>query len=296
MKQKFSLKAGQHVVILGSTGTGKTNFIYNLGSRIPKKGPFKAIFVNTVGLNGFRKLCGEEGTTSNPGKIVPVSNNKNETEYYVELPEVEKLLNMRDELDPITGKMKYAPRRILLDLDAKVLLPLFKNNTLVRKNVTRYYQEVFETICEMALIRGNVFIFCDEAHQILPNNQTLPLADLAVSQGRNNNVTFIMGSQRFQDVDKRFMDLIKHWVLFLHIKRQREVLKRDRVPGIEQTRDLDIYHWLWVIVEAGERVVPMKPVPLFYDDEKDNLARGGNPDAIESFQVEETNTIEQEED
>lgn len=269
-RQRFSYKHGEHIVILGAPGSGKTNFLYNLLKMFPRKTEWRAIAINTVGLFGYNRVC--DITIYEVGKPTFLSDRDFEREFDVELPTLEYYLNLKDELDENGKIVKWAPRVIELNIESQLVRKLKHDERRLRNKTKTYYKMVMEAIAGMCMDRGNVCIFCDEAHLIAPNNDIGDDHLLMVQSGRNYNITYVYASQRFQDVDKPVTDNARHCIYFMTSKRMRHAV-RDKLPSIDVTKHLEPFHWIWVDREDEDNAVPMKPVPLIYDDKEDNAAR-----------------------
>jgi len=270
-RKKFTFRMGNHVMVTGSPGSGKTAWVYSFMARLPRNADLLAVAINTMGIKGFEHPKVTDVVIDTPPVIEFRSDDDREKDFVAKSVELEAIAAMRDDVDSEGRVVKRAPRVVTWTQHAVSVMDLLDADTRLRDRIYDYYRALYDCIARLAFRRKNVIIIVDELPMFITNDYISNWATITLQQGRNSNISTVSCTQRFQDVHKLCTDHATHWVLFSLSKRLREVLGK-KVPHIRAVEHLDPYHWIWVDSEDEDHPYIMPPVPLVYNDQ-DNLTQ-----------------------
>lgn len=267
--RRFKFQISEHMVILGTTGMGKTQWLYSFFKNVPLKPWERIVSLNTMNLDGWRQVGQYEHTEA--GNLVYDDDEK----HYrlrglmaVELPELERVLALKPEI--VDGKItKMPPQRIVI---TPPLRDLMRSHEI--RDYNEYMFQYFDEVCRIVFDRGNTILVVDEGQLVVDGEDMPPNMKILVFQGRNQKVSLCFAIQRHQDFPKRLTDMVYHYVLFWNNPRNRDALK-NTVPFIQATAQLAPYYWLHSYREVGAL---MNPVPLTYNDRKSHAKNYLDPE------------------
>lgn len=268
--EDFDLDPGEHVVISGAPGTGKTAWIYHFLNVFPRDTVMKAIVINTIGLHGFEQKTVSDYVFDEPAEIN--FRGDDSRDFYATSEHLRRVLQQEDEADANGRIVKRAPRVICWTQEAVQIMHRLDEDERLADRIGDYFTAIYDCCVRYAFERKNVILVVDELPYFCDNKAVSNWQSTIMRAGRNYNVTTVSATQRFQDVHKLFSDHTTHWILFPVSKRMIVALGA-KVPHIQATRILKPYHWLWVNNAKQERCIVMPPVPLVYDDRPENASR-----------------------
>jgi energy-coupling factor transporter ATP-binding protein EcfA2 len=231
-------RLGNHVLILGDTGSGKSNLLLNLY----KYCPYKIVFFNTMGLIEFNKLS--DVIVEDVTKFQDALNNDKYKKISIQ----------------VSDKIVSDEEALILFYDAICKTLYFHKDSLAmeiykKKGLQPYVDYV---------PKGNLVFIVDEVMLFQDASFLTAWNKALLTRGRNYKISFIGASQRNQNIGKIMTTQCKIKFLFPMDDYDIDAL-RNKVAYVEFVPFLEEFHFIYSI-RKNKSPMFCKPVELLTQD------------------------------
>jgi energy-coupling factor transporter ATP-binding protein EcfA2 len=233
-KNKFHL--GEHMLVLGATGTGKSNYLLNFYILCPHK----TIFFNTIGLIEFNKASNLVLTEKDLDDLPEVLNN----------PRINKIC-----ITPSDATVNNEER--MLDLWKNTCQNIYSHED---KLFTALMNDKQKVIGRDYLRRSNIVVVLDELMYLTEDERMIDQHKALLMRGRNYKISHIGASQRNQNIPKKICTQSFHKVLYNMEDFEITALK-NKIAYVEMVRDLPLYTFIYYS-RVERKPTLCKPVKL----------------------------------
>lgn len=232
-----------HVLILGSTGSGKTTLIYDLLSNRPDWIP-KIVFFNTMNVVEIQKIADIHLLYPDDDieKIQEYLHNPKYQLIVYTIPKTENQPVSKTQMEMLWGKMC----KICYQCEDLVYEEYMKSKHLI-KNVD------YRPQCNIVLVNDELMKIMDDN-----NDFTNDIHRWILTDGQNFKIVHIGATQRHQNISKILTTQSAHKIVFNIDEYDIDSLK-GKVEGIEMAKMLKPFHFYYYD-RSKRRVRFFKPV------------------------------------
>ena len=227
-------KLGQHILILGTTGTGKTNFLINFFAHCP----YKIVFFNSIGIIEIKKLSD--------------INLSDETHLRENLmhPKIKKIsITPKDEVittpDSLMNLWDRICKEIYMYEDIVYTKAMEKKGWIKDEDFNR---------------QGNVVLVVDELMFVMEDEDMCPWHQGLMTRGRNYKISHVGASQRHQNISKKLSNNTLHTIIFRLNQYDVNALT-GKIKYVEYSNIIKPFHFVYY-TNLDNQPSFYKPVPL----------------------------------
>jgi len=227
-------KLGQHILVLGTTGTGKTNFLINFFAHCPHK----IIFFNSIGIIEVKKLSD-----------ISLTDETNLRNCLIN-PKIKKIsITPKDEI--ITSP------NALMNLWDRVCKEIYMYEDLI---YTKAMEKKGWKKDEDFNRRADIIIVCDELMFVMEDEDMTAWHMGLLTRGRNYKISHVGASQRNQNISKKITNNTFH-IFILRMNQYDINALQGKIKYIEYSDKIKPFHFVYYT--ALDNIPSFyKPVPL----------------------------------